>query len=109
MSRALVVSSFMLALALVAPCEGANIWTPDRVAQSSARGMDYSTYIRLSTGMDEGELRSRAGAPDSESVENFKDDIVKSYYYMPTLADPYVTTVKLRGGRIISIDRVKRN
>lgn len=78
-------------------------------AQSSARGMDYNTYIRLSAGMDEGELLSRAGRPDSESVENIQDDIVKSYYYMPTAANPYVTTVKLRGGRIVSIERTKRN
>lgn len=77
--------------------------------QSSARGMDYNVYIRLSTGMDEGELLSRAGSPDSQAVENLEDDIVKSYYYMPTPANPYITTVRLRGGRIISIDRTKKN
>ena len=106
--RALFVSVFMLAVAM--PCYGVDTRTaPDVVAQSSARGMDYNTYIRLTTGMDEGELISRAGPPDSEAVENFKDDIVKSFYYMPTLANLYVTTVKLRGGRIISVDRTKRN
>jgi hypothetical protein len=82
---------------------------PQAAAQSGARGMDYNVYIRLSTGMDEGELLSRAGSPDSQSVENLEDDIVKSYYYMPTPANPYITTVKLRGGRIISIDRTKKN
>jgi hypothetical protein len=83
--------------------------TPQTTAQTSARGMDYNVYIRLSAGMDEGELLSRAGPPDSQSVENLEDDIVKSYYYMPTPENPYITTVKLRGGRIISIDRTKKN
>ncbi len=77
------------------------------VAQSSARGMDYNVYLRLKTGMDEGELLNRAGPPDRESVENFREDIVKSFYYMPTPANPFVTTVKLRGGKIISIDRTR--
>jgi hypothetical protein len=76
---------------------------------SGARGMDYNVYIRLSAGMDEGEVMSRAGPPDSESVQNIEDDIVKSWYYMPTQANPYITTVKLRGGKIVSIDRVKKN
>lgn len=82
---------------------------PQATAQSSARGMDYNVYIRLSTGMDEGELLSRAGPPDSQSVENLEDYIVKSYYYMPTPANPYITTVKLRGGSIVSINRTKKN
>jgi len=83
--------------------------TPLIVAQSSARGMDYNVYLRLKTGMDEGELFNRAGAPDRESVENFREDIVKSFYYMPTQANPFITTVKLRGGKIVSIDRTRSN
>jgi uncharacterized protein DUF4124 len=82
---------------------------PQAAAQSSARGMDYNTYIRLQVDMDEGELLSRAGPPDSRSVENLEGDIVKNFYYMPTLANPYITTVKLRAGRIVSIDRTKKN
>ena len=82
---------------------------PQATARSSARGMDYNTYIRLQAGMDEGELMSRAGPPDSQSVENLEGDIVKSYYYMPTPANPYITTVKLRGGSIVSINRTKKN
>ncbi len=67
------------------------------------------TRSALKGGAGEGELMARAGPPDSESVENFKDDIVKSLYYMPTLANPYITTVKLRGGRIVSVNRTNKN
>ena len=124
MMNALRVYSFLLAF--TALCAGADAQISERhdrgqplaagsrtapltIAQKSVHGMDYDVYIRLNAGMSEGELLSRAGPPDSESVENFKDDIVKSYYYMPTSANPYVTTVKLRGGRLISVDRIKRN
>ncbi|MDH5537381.1 MAG: hypothetical protein OEZ08_17655, partial [Betaproteobacteria bacterium] len=65
------------------------------------------TFIRLQRGMTEGELILRSGRPDHESVENFRHDIVKSYYYYPTLANPFITTVTLRGGRIADIERVK--
>ena len=71
------------------------------------RGMEFDTFIRLQRGMTEGELILRSGRPDHESVENFRHDIVKSYYYYPTLANPFITTVTLRGGRIANIERVK--
>ena len=77
-------------------------------ATEATRGMNFDVFIRLQTGMSEGELLLRAGKPDSESVENFFDDIVKSYYYFPTTANPWITTIRLRGGRIVNIDRVKK-
>ena len=70
--------------------------------------MDFDVFIRLQTGMSEGEVLLRAGKPDSESVENFRNDIVKSYYYFPTPSNPWITTIKLRGGRVVNIDRVKK-
>jgi hypothetical protein len=72
------------------------------------RGMDFQTFIHLRTGMTEGELMLRAGRPDHESVENFRHDIVKSYYYYPTLADPFITVVVVRGGRISNIERTRK-
>ena len=81
---------------------------PVAPAAAPVRGMEFDTYIRLQRGMTEGELLLRAGRPDHESVENFRSDIVKSWYYFPTTADPYTTTVTVRGGRIGSIDRVKK-
>ena len=72
------------------------------------RGMDFDTFIRLQTGMSEGELIQRAGKPDFESVENFRHNVVKSLYYYPTTSNPYITTVTLNGGRITNIERVKK-
>lgn len=72
------------------------------------RGMDTSIYIQLQTGMSEGELILRAGKPDFESIENFRHYIVKSYYYYPTSANPFITLVTLRGGRIFNIERTQK-
>jgi len=74
----------------------------------SARGMDFDVFIRLQTGMSEGELLLRAGRPDHEGVENFRHDVVKSYYYFPTVANPYITVVTLRGGRIANLERTRK-
>ena len=78
------------------------------VAANDTRGMEFDVFIRLQNGMSEGELLLRAGKPDSESVENFRSNIVKTYYYFPTTANPWITTITLRGGRILNIDRVKK-
>jgi Domain of unknown function (DUF4124) len=73
----------------------------------AARGMDFDVYIRLYRGMTEGELLIRAGPPDYQSVDNLVD-YDRSFYYFPTLANPFTTVVKLRGGRIAYIDRIKK-
>ncbi len=72
------------------------------------RGMAFDTFIRLERGMTEGELLMRAGRPDHETVESYWDYAVQSFYYFPTVADPYTTVVRLRGGRISEIERVKK-
>lgn len=72
------------------------------------RGMDFSTYIYLQRGMSEGEVLLRAGKPDFESVENFRNYVVKSLYYYPTVANPYITVVTVRGGRVSNIDRNRK-
>ena len=77
-------------------------------AAAPVRGMDFDTFIRLQKGMTEGELMLRAGRPDYESVENFRNDIVKSYYYYPTSSNPHITVVTLRRGRIVNIERERK-
>jgi len=75
---------------------------------ASVRGMEFDVFIRLQSGMTEGELLLRAGRPDYEGLENLWHDIVKSYYYFPTVANPYTTVVTLRGGRIANLERIKK-
>lgn len=81
---------------------------PQPPATAPVRGMAFDTFIRLQPGMTEGELLVRAGQPDHESVENFRAAIVKTYYYFPTVANPFTTVVTVRGGRIANLDRVKK-
>ncbi|MBI4207910.1 MAG: DUF4124 domain-containing protein [Betaproteobacteria bacterium] len=75
---------------------------------TAVRGMEFNTFIRLQRGMTEGELLLRAGAPDYSTVENFRDDIVKSFYYYPTVGNPFLTVVTLRSGRIADIERTRK-
>lgn len=73
----------------------------------AVRGMEFDTFIRLQTGMSEGELLVRAGRPDHEAVDSL-GDYDRTFYYFPTVANPYTTMVRLRSGRIVSMDRVKK-
>jgi hypothetical protein len=41
-------------------------------------------------------------------VDNFRDDIGKSYHYYPTIADPFITVVTVRGGVITNIERNRK-
>lgn len=79
-----------------------------RAAANDVRGMAFDVYIRLQTGMSEAELLLRAGKPDQESVESVRHDIVKTYYYLPTSANPWLTAITLRGGRIFNLERNKK-
>lgn len=81
---------------------------PGSAAEPAARGLDFDVYIRLKSGMSEGELLQRAGPPDFQSVENARGLIAKSFYYYPTTANPFTTIVSLRGGRIANIERIKK-
>ena len=103
-------STPFLLLTLAVPCivlaAGTNMCAA--AVANDARGMDFDVFIRLESGMSEGELLLRAGKPDSESVENLLGNIIKSYYYFPTPSSPWITTITLRGGRIVNLDRVKK-
>ncbi len=76
-------------------------------AEEAPRGMAFEVYIRLEHGMTEGELVLRAGKPDHHAIDNIREGL-KSNYYFPTLANPFLTTVRLRSGRIENIDRVRK-
>ncbi len=78
------------------------------VAAEAARGMGLNTYIRLQQSMTEGELLSRAGAPDHVAVEGVSPHVTKSFYYYPTTSDPFITVVTVRGGRISNLERTKK-
>jgi hypothetical protein len=72
------------------------------------RGMTFDIFVRLERGMTEGELLIRAGPPDHQSLDGYENYVVKTFYYFPTLTDPFTTVVRLRGGRIANLDRIRR-
>ena len=74
-------------------------------APPQPRGLDFRTYIWLQYGMSEGELVSRAGAPDLLFWDPFS---VKTYTWLPTAADPFTTNVTLTHGRINGIERIRK-
>jgi len=76
--------------------------------QAQGRGMGLDVYVQLQTGMSEGELIMRAGRPDHQSIDNARD-AQKSYYYFPTVDHPFLTTVSMRGGRIVNLERIRKN
>lgn len=93
----------------VRPVQVVPVPVPSAYARATpVRGMAFDTFIRLERGMTEGELLVRAGPPDHETVEGFWDYPAKTYYYFPTVSDPYTTVVRLRGGRIAHLERVKK-
>ncbi len=71
------------------------------------RGMSFEIFIRLEHGMTEGELVLRAGRPDHQSFDNPREGL-KTFYYYPTSAHPFLTTVALRSGRITHIERLRK-
>lgn len=81
---------------------------PAAAQDTAARGMPFDVYIRLEHGMTEGELVLRAGKPDHHAVDNLREGL-KSYYYFPTTSNPFLTTVTLRAGRIVNIERVRKS
>ncbi len=105
MKNFLVMTGLLAALGGFAPGAVAETML---LAQNDTRGLAFDVFIRLQKGMSEGELLLRAGKPDSESVENMRYDIVKTYYYFPTSSDPWITTIRLVGGRIADLERIKK-
>jgi hypothetical protein len=87
------------------------------------RGLDFGTFIRLERGMTEGEVLARAGVPDIQNVEGAQEfsrragaagrratsvNVVKSYSYLPTPSDPFITVITFSGGRVVDLDRVRK-
>jgi hypothetical protein len=81
---------------------------PQRVVAPPVRGMPFDTYIRLERGMSEGELLQRAGEPDQVALDDGPGYVVKSYYYLPTAVDPFVTIVSVYRGRISNLERTRK-
>ena len=77
---------------------------PAVAAPTQPRGLDFRKYVSLQRGMTDGELLTIAGEPDHAS----RDRSFKTYTYLPTPGDPFVTTINLVRGRISEIERTRK-
>jgi hypothetical protein len=77
----------------------------DELEARLAAGLEFRRYISIQRGMHEGELVSIAGSPD---LLFWDARSLKTYTYLPTVGDPFTTTITLIRGRISDIDRVRK-
>jgi hypothetical protein len=101
----------------------------DRAASAPkpVRGLEFRNYVSIEKGMTEGELLGIAGEPDLKadqglaiaaptSVQGTRNVVVaartglvmKTYTYLPTPSDPFVTTITLVGGRVSELERARK-
>jgi Domain of unknown function (DUF4124) len=91
------------------------------------RGLEFRKYIMIERGMSEGEVLTIAGAPDfggDQGIAYAAPSTVQvgpylrgparvawavaTWTYMPTVADPFTTTINFVGGRVSEIQRVRK-
>jgi hypothetical protein len=97
------------------------------VAEEAARGLDFRSYLSIRKGMTQGEVLSIAGKPDLQAdqgavsshqgwsdrgdVTIYSDRVIlalRTYTYLPTTENPYVTTITFAGGRVTDVKRDKK-
>lgn len=77
---------------------------PDHVSREGLNATQWSIVQRgVLTDPETGRNVPQRTVTNSQSMQ-----IVKTYYYFPTSADPWLTTVTLVGGHIANMDRQKR-
>ena len=72
--------------------------------QPQPRGLDFRKYVSIQRGMTLGEMTGIAGAPDVV----YRERDFMTYTYLPTVADPFTTTITLARGRVSEIERVRK-
>ena len=81
------------------------------ILAQAPRGLDFSSYLSLKRGMTEGEVLAIAGPPDVQSDDGVAFSgprggaAVKTYTFLPTVLDPYTTTISFVGGQAAEIRR----
>ena len=93
---------------VAARCAAAGYVQAAAAPDPAPRGMPFEVFIRLEHGMTEGELVLRAGKPDHQSFDNLREGL-KTLHYYPTPANPFLTTVSLRSGRVANIERLRKS
>jgi hypothetical protein len=68
-------------------------------------GLEFRKYISISRGMTEGEMLGIAGPPDLAVRDDWS---IRTYTYMPTVQDPFTTTISIVSGRVSGLERVRK-
>jgi len=68
-------------------------------------GLEFRKYISIQRGMTEGEMLGIAGAPDLAVRDGWS---VRTYTYMPTVGDPFTTTISIVNGRVSGLERNRK-
>jgi hypothetical protein len=68
-------------------------------------GLEFRNYIRISRGMTEGEMLGIAGTPDLAVRDDWA---IRTYTYMPTVSDPFTTTISIVNGRVSGLERARK-
>lgn len=97
------------------------------LAPKQPRGLEFRKYVSIQRGMSEGEVYTITGEPDLVSDQgvalaapttvqtgpNLRSAAraglsLKTWTFLPTPADPFVTTITLVGGRVSELERVRK-
>jgi hypothetical protein len=96
-------------------------------APKQPRGLEFRKYVSIQRGMSEGEVYTITGEPDLVSDQglayaapgtvqvapNLRAPAraglsLKTWTFLPTPADPFITTITLVGGRVSELERVRK-
>ena len=99
----------------------------EAAAPPEPRGLEFRKYIMIERGMSEGEVLTVAGQPDfggDQGIAYAAPSTVQvgrylraparvawavaTWTYMPTVADPFTTTITFIGGRVSEVQRVRK-
>jgi len=69
------------------------------------KGLEFRKYISIQRGMTEGEMLGYAGPPDLAVRDDWA---MRTYTYMPTVSDPFITTISIVNGRVSGLERNRK-
>ncbi len=69
------------------------------------KGLEFRKYISINRGMTEGEMLGIAGPPDLAVRDDWA---MRTYTYMPTVSDPFTTTISIVSGRVSGLERNRK-
>jgi hypothetical protein len=72
-----------------------------------SRGLPFSEFRKIQTGMSEAQVLFIGGSPDTETIDavNTAGVLLKSYYYTATGYNKHITRIQFLNGNVVRIER----